>query len=310
MVLPAKLNSLSVRPAFMPLRPAVAKDAGASLPTPSSRPIDSEEPKLFRFSDSVDQAVHAALARITGGLSPAVLAGSLSRLGDPSGHLAREAGGAPREIRPKMDAARKLLDASFARARGIRALHQTAPTRSSLQHPTMAALAIRYLLSIVSVHSAMVAQQNNQNAGVSRKNEEIVEFVSRQLFNITAPSNFLLTNPVVMEQTLKTGGENLTRGLQNFVEDAERQVRGKKPVGTEFFQVGRDVTVTPGKVSLSKSPYRADPVFACYTSGPARTNSDRACLDNEILHSRPFTHELASPLSYGTGLYGVYRLLA
>lgn len=74
MVLPAKLDSLSVRPTFMPLRPAVAKDAGASLPTPSSRPIDSEDRELLRFSHSVDQAVHAALARMTGGLSPAVLA--------------------------------------------------------------------------------------------------------------------------------------------------------------------------------------------------------------------------------------------
>jgi polyhydroxyalkanoate synthase len=51
-----------------------------------------------------------------------------------------------------------------------------------------------------------------------------------------------------MEQTLKTDGENLVCGIHNLLEDAERQIRGGKPVGTESFQVGRDVAVTPGKV--------------------------------------------------------------
>jgi len=37
-------------------------------------------------------------------------------------------------------------------------------------------------------------------------------------------------------------------GFQNFVEDWERAVSGRKPVGTENFAVGRDVAVTPGKV--------------------------------------------------------------
>ena len=47
---------------------------------------------------------------------------------------------------------------------------------------------------------------------------------------------------------MQQGGMNLVRGAQNFVEDWERAVCGKKPVGTEAFQVGRDVAVTPGKV--------------------------------------------------------------
>ena len=41
---------------------------------------------------------------------------------------------------------------------------------------------------------------------------------------------------------------NLVTGFQNLMEDWERSVSGKKPVGTESFVVGRDVAVTPGKV--------------------------------------------------------------
>ena len=41
---------------------------------------------------------------------------------------------------------------------------------------------------------------------------------------------------------------NFWRGAQNFLEDWERAVSGKKPAGTEAFQIGRDVAVTRGKV--------------------------------------------------------------
>ena len=36
--------------------------------------------------------------------------------------------------------------------------------------------------------------------------------------------------------------------MQHFLEDWERAVSGKKPVGTERFVVGKDVAITPGKV--------------------------------------------------------------
>ena len=65
---------------------------------------------------------------------------------------------------------------------------------------------------------------------------------------MVSPSNFLPTNPEVLQHTLREGGGNLVRGWQNFVQDWERAISGKKPVGAENFVVGRDVAVTPGKV--------------------------------------------------------------
>jgi polyhydroxyalkanoate synthase subunit PhaC len=41
---------------------------------------------------------------------------------------------------------------------------------------------------------------------------------------------------------------NFVRGAQNLFEDLERAYGGKKPAGSEKFQVGRDVAITPGKV--------------------------------------------------------------
>ena len=76
----------------------------------------------------------------------------------------------------------------------------------------------------------------------------MVEFMSRQLLDMVAPSNFPLTNPEILLRTLGTGGVNLIAGAHNFLEDWERTVSGKPPVGTEDFAVGRNLAITPGKV--------------------------------------------------------------
>jgi polyhydroxyalkanoate synthase len=84
--------------------------------------------------------------------------------------------------------------------------------------------------------------------GVTRQHEDMVEFASRQLLDMVSPSNFIPTNPEVLQRTVNSGGMNLVSGLQNLLEDWECNVSGKKPVGSENFAVGRDVAVTPGKV--------------------------------------------------------------
>jgi len=84
--------------------------------------------------------------------------------------------------------------------------------------------------------------------GVTKQHENMVEFTSRQILDMFSPSNFLLTNPEIMKRTVSNGGMNLVRGFQNFVEDWELTIDGKKPAGAEGFLPGRDVAVTPGKV--------------------------------------------------------------
>jgi polyhydroxyalkanoate synthase len=84
--------------------------------------------------------------------------------------------------------------------------------------------------------------------GVARSNENIVSFMTRQYLDVWSPSNFLVTNPRVLERTVATGGQNLLKGTSNFVEDTVRAISGSKPVGAEQFAVGKRVAVTPGKV--------------------------------------------------------------
>jgi polyhydroxyalkanoate synthase len=84
--------------------------------------------------------------------------------------------------------------------------------------------------------------------GVSRHHEDVVSFVARQILDGASPSNFPLTNPVVLEETARQAGANFLKGTQNLLEDWQRSANREKPVGTEAFRVGHEVAATPGKV--------------------------------------------------------------
>ena len=84
--------------------------------------------------------------------------------------------------------------------------------------------------------------------GVSPHSENVVEFVARQLLDTMSPVNFAATNPVVMDATIKQHGLNLLRGMQNWREDLERNNSGKPPLGVENFQPGKQVAVSKGQV--------------------------------------------------------------
>ena len=77
-----------------------------------------------------------------------------------------------------------------------------------------------------------------------------VDFYTRQYVSALSPSNFVLTNPVVLRKTSETGGENLVKGLEHLLEDLE-QGQGRLKISmtdAKAFEVGKNVASTPGKV--------------------------------------------------------------
>ena len=82
--------------------------------------------------------------------------------------------------------------------------------------------------------------------GVDEKQKEQLRFAARGFLEAMSPSNFPATNPVVLEKTIETGGENLLKGLQNMLADLSKgQLTHTDP---DAFAVGRNLAMTPGKV--------------------------------------------------------------
>jgi polyhydroxyalkanoate synthase len=86
--------------------------------------------------------------------------------------------------------------------------------------------------------------------GIDPDMREQIDFYTRQFADAMAPTNFVLTNPDVLRETIRTGGENLVLGLENLIEDMERG-RGELKISTtnyEAFQPGKNIASTKGSV--------------------------------------------------------------
>jgi len=86
--------------------------------------------------------------------------------------------------------------------------------------------------------------------GMDSQTRKKLEFYTRQFVSALSPANFAATNPVAVKATMESGGENLIRGLRNFIEDLERG-DGRlniKMCDLAAFRVGENVACTPGKV--------------------------------------------------------------
>jgi polyhydroxyalkanoate synthase len=95
------------------------------------------------------------------------------------------------------------------------------------------------------------AQDLVRNAeGVDPHTRKKAEFYVNQIANAMAPSNFVLTNPEVLRETLAQNGDNLVRGMKMLVEDIEAghgtlRIRQSDPAN---LVVGVNMATTPGKV--------------------------------------------------------------
>ena len=76
------------------------------------------------------------------------------------------------------------------------------------------------------------------------------EFYVRQIANTISPSNFVLTNPELLRETLSSNAENLVRGMHMLSEDIKAGQGHLKIRQTDLshFELGRNLAVTPGKV--------------------------------------------------------------
>ncbi|HTI18751.1 MAG TPA: poly-beta-hydroxybutyrate polymerase N-terminal domain-containing protein, partial [Trinickia sp.] len=236
-----------------------ARTGESAKPLPAPEPLGAEavpdgaRPSLLVYPASelppaplhevLDRTAHARLIAATAGLSPA--SAWLAWL-DWAIHLAVSPG---KNFELMAEAAQGALRSAGASVPSHAPLMQNDDPRFA--HPgweTWPFNAYRYTFACVE---AWWKQAASGVRGVEAHHERVVQFFARQCLDAIAPSNFVLTNPHVLDTAMGTGGANFASGARNWLEDfIEWFGYARGPIGKPkpSYRPGHEVATTPGKV--------------------------------------------------------------
>ena len=198
----------------------------APVAEPTARPLDA--------------AIHRALSRANGGISPIAL---LLGYTDWALHWAI----APQHhLEVTADAVRSLVSGLLPRQDAV------VEADSRFKDPGWDQWPFR------AWRSGFKAAEGWWNAaaiqdGMSQHDQELVRFYTRQWLDMLSPSNAPLTNPEVLQRMTSTLGTSWLEGLQHCAHDMQLQQQSRlraadAPLPALPFVPGKDVAVTPGKV--------------------------------------------------------------
>jgi polyhydroxyalkanoate synthase len=112
-------------------------------------------------------------------------------------------------------------------------------------HPYFRLIRDQYLTNVEALEQAVKGIE-----GLDAHDRRRVEYFTRQIADLMAPTNFLPTNPDALEKAVATEGESLVLGLENLVRDIETN-RGDILVtlaDRDAFKVGGNIALTEGSV--------------------------------------------------------------
>ena len=113
------------------------------------------------------------------------------------------------------------------------------------RHPYFKFIKQQYLHNVELVQSSIESID-----GLETTEKKRLEYFSKQIVDMMAPTNFLATNPDALEQAVQTQGQSLIDGLENLIADLEAN-DGELVVrlaDEKAFELGGNIATTPGKV--------------------------------------------------------------
>ncbi|WP_291989312.1 class I poly(R)-hydroxyalkanoic acid synthase [Candidatus Accumulibacter sp. ACC007] len=104
-----------------------------------------------------------------------------------------------------------------------------------------------YLITARHLHQTVASAE-----GLDEVTRQRVSTLTRQYIDALAPTNFALTNPEVLRETVSSKGKNLLKGLKHLLKDfAAGDAPGlppPRPGDSGAWRLGTDLASTPGKV--------------------------------------------------------------
>ncbi|EPX79605.1 PHA/PHB synthase family protein [Salipiger mucosus] len=194
--------------------------------------------------DATDRAFHAMLGGLTGGLSPMGLATAWF---DWAAHMA---GSPAKQAELQERAVANMAGAGLSTLRC--ALRPDTPCAEMaadrrFREPEWQRFPYNvYAQSFLLVEDWWNAATQGIE-GVAPRHEDMVNFAARQVLDTVAPSNWPLTNPVVVDRTIEERGANLLRGARAWAADVAAQAQDLPP-DADGYIVGETMAITPGEV--------------------------------------------------------------
>ncbi len=224
----------------------------------------------FHGMENLDRAVHAMLGKATLGISPAAIALAYA---DWASHIAIAPGKQMQLAQLYFNQLQRFGYYGLSYWRNhweqvptlLKALNKLDPTEAEatppavdkvdplvkdarFKHQNWQQYPFNFIHQAFLLNQEWWSEATTHVRGVTQHHENVVSFVTRQIMDIFSPSNFIRTNPEVLEKTFTSGGSNLVQGFMNFLDDSQRNAMGQPPVGSEKFQVGKNIACTKGKV--------------------------------------------------------------
>jgi len=109
------------------------------------------------------------------------------------------------------------------------------------EQPVFALIHQTYLLLAERVLEGVDAVE-----GLEEREREQLRFATKNVLDAMSPANFPLMNPVVLERTIETHGENLAKGMERLARDLEKGQLTHTDAAQ--FRLGENIAATPGKV--------------------------------------------------------------
>jgi polyhydroxyalkanoate synthase subunit PhaC len=193
-----------------------------------------------------DVAFKASLAKVTRGTSPASVIGAYM---DWATHIAASPG-----------KQRELIDSAIREWSGWWRYVQssvegecapcvsTKPTDKRFKHEAWKKVPFNWISQAFLINQRWWSEAMTGVRGVSQHHEDVAEFTTRQWLDVWSPSNSVVTNPEILAQTFSSGGVNLMRGTNNWLQDVSDFVAQRKLPGSQAFVPGKTVAITPGSV--------------------------------------------------------------
>jgi polyhydroxyalkanoate synthase len=195
--------------------------------------------------ENLDRASRAAVAYLTGGVSPHAFMQAWS---DWALHLARSPGRQLELAERAQENMTKLIYQSIMPAAEAEPAFKPKAYDHRFRHSGWDRPPFRNMQQGFLAVQDWWDYATDHLRGLHPEDADRTRFMARQMLDLLSPSNFPALNPEIIEETRNSNGKNLAEGARNFMHDFVNTVAQVHEPAPEGYQIGKDLACTPGEV--------------------------------------------------------------